>query len=47
MIDKNGKNLEWVKNHSYQEKSLNWYQSSTLSTMNITFTYLVPAPQKQ
>ena len=44
---KNGKNLEWVKNHSYQEQSLNWYQSSTLPTTNIHFIYLAPAIPKR
>lgn len=47
MIEKNGKNLEWVQSRSYQEMNLNWYQNSTQPTIIINFIYPAPAPQKQ
>lgn len=47
MIEKNGKNLEWVKNHSYQEMNFKWYQSCTHPTTTIAFTYLAPVIQNK
>ena len=47
MTLKNGLNLEWVKNHTYQEKSLKWYRTSTASIKSTRIIYLAPAPPKQ
>jgi len=47
MTLKRGVNFEWVKNHTYQEKSLIWYRSCTANITNTAIIYRVRADLKQ